>query len=101
MTGCPLLLKTLTDTELVPDYIAIKYLGVTAPKPPATTVQTSQPAQTLADTFKHSIKHDPSLFMVFMDGKQFDSWQCSMMALAHAQDVSVVLDPKQCSNYPR
>jgi len=61
--------------QVGPDYIAIKYLGATAPKPPATTVQSPQPAQTPVDTFKkHSIKHDPSLFIVFNNSTQFDSW---------------------------
>ncbi len=31
--------------------------------------------------------------MIFKEGKQFDFWQCSTMALAHAQDVAEVLDP--------
>jgi len=38
------------------------------------------------------IKCDPSLFMVFKDGKQLGSWYCSAMALACAQDVAEMLD---------
>ena len=75
-----------------PDYVAVS-LGATPPKPPTTTVQNPRPTQTPVDTFKRSIKRDPSLFTIFKDGKQFDSWQCSTMALACAQDVSEVLDP--------
>jgi len=31
--------------------------------------------------------------MIFKEGKQFDSWQRSTMALARAQDVAEILDP--------
>jgi len=31
--------------------------------------------------------------MVFKNGKQFDLWQHSTMALARAQDVAEILDP--------
>jgi len=75
-----------------PDYVAIS-LGVTTPKPPTTAVQNPWPTQTSVDTFKHGIKRDPYLFMLFKEGKQFDSWQCSTMALACAQDVAEILDP--------
>jgi len=58
------------------------------PPPPALTTtttastQSTRPVLTPVDTFKHGIKRDPALFMVFKDGKQFDSWQYSTMALA-------------------
>ncbi len=52
------------EYQVGPDYVAVS-LGVTTPKPPTTTVQNPRPAQTPVDTFKHSIKRDPSLFSIF------------------------------------
>ena len=43
--------------------------------------------------FKKEIKRDASLFIVLKDLKQWDSWHCSTVAQAQAQDVSDVLDP--------
>jgi len=43
--------------------------------------------------FKKGIKRDASLFMVLKDPKQWDSWHCSILAQAQAQDVSNVLNP--------
>jgi hypothetical protein len=43
--------------------------------------------------FKKGIKRDPRLFMVYKDEKQWDNWQCSTLALVHAQGVEEVLDP--------
>jgi len=38
-----------------------------------------------------SVAHPYSWFL--KKRKQFDSWQCSTMALAHAQDVAEILHP--------
>jgi len=46
----------------------------------------------LAD-FKKGIKRDASLFVVLKDLREWDSWHCSTVAQAQAQDVSDVLDP--------
>jgi len=42
---------------------------------------------------KKGIKRDASLFVVFKDPKYWDSWHCSTVAQAWAQDVSDVLSP--------
>jgi hypothetical protein len=47
---------------------------------------------TLSYYFKKTIKHDPSVFMVYKDEKQRDTWQHSTLAQARPQDVAEVLD---------
>ncbi len=60
----------------------------------APTPSTPAPKQKdLLSEFKKGIKRDASLFVVLKDLKQWDSWHCSTVAQAHAQDVYDVLDP--------
>ncbi len=47
----------------------------------------------LLSKFKKGIKRDVLLFVVLKDLKQWDSWHCSTVAQACAQDVYNVLDP--------
>jgi hypothetical protein len=43
--------------------------------------------------FRKGVKRDPSLFPILKDEKQWDEWQCSMIAHARAQDVVDVFNP--------
>ena len=47
---------------------------------------------TPAENFKKSIKRDASLFVAFKDGKFWDNWRRSTLAIARAQDADQVLD---------
>jgi len=69
--------------------------SVSAPTPIiAPTPSVPAPKQKdLLSEFKKGIKQDASLFVVLKDLKQWDSWHCSTVAQAHAQDVYDVLDP--------
>jgi len=58
------------------------------------------PPPSSVEIFKHGIKWDPALFTTFKDGKQFDSWQCSTLAWARAQDVADILDPNYVPSTP-
>ena len=49
-------------------------------------------SQTPAETFKKSIKRDATLFPTFKDGKFWDNWRRSTLAVARAQDVEEVLN---------
>jgi len=60
---------------------------------PVVTPRSSKPSHSPVDNFKRGLKCDPSLFMLFKDGKLFDSWQCSTVAQACAQDVAEILYP--------
>jgi len=64
------------------------FTPTTAPTPPPPP---SKQKDLLAE-FKKGIKRDASLFNVLKDPKQWDTWHCSTMAQARAQDVSDVLD---------
>ena len=44
------------------------------------------------DIFRKGIKRDPALFPVLKEDSQWDSWNCSVIALARAQGVEHVLD---------
>jgi len=97
--ACLTALQTLITIELVLTVLQSSeaqfphYLHKLLPIHRVSNTQSAQPVQTSVDTFKHGIKRDPSLFMTFRDGKLFDSWPCSTMALACAQDVAEILDP--------
>ncbi len=63
--------------------------SVSAPTP----VIAHTPSAPAPKQFKKGIKQDALLFVVLKDLKQWDSWHCSTVAQAHAQDVYDVLDP--------
>ena len=58
------------------------------PKSLSSSNQTSTPAQ----AFKKSIKRDATLFPTFKDGKYWDNWRRSSLAIARAQDAEDVLN---------
>ena len=47
---------------------------------------------TPAENFKKSIKRDATLFPTFKDGKHWNNWRRSTLAIARAQDAGDVLD---------
>jgi hypothetical protein len=55
------------------------------------TNNTPRPHDVISD-FKKTIKCDSSVFMVYKDEKQWDTWQHSTLAQARPQDVAEVLD---------
>ncbi len=69
----------------------IKTLSSPTPTPASAPPPPKQ--KDLLAEFKKGIKRDASLFVVLKDLKQWDSWHCSTVAQAQAQDVSDVLDP--------
>jgi hypothetical protein len=50
------------------------------------------------EEFKRGIKRDVSRFPIFKDEKQWDAWNRTTVAQAHAQDLAEVFDPKYVPN---
>ena len=86
---------TQTDFDefrINPIHIA-KNTGTPTPTPAPTTPKgTTALSFSPADIFRRGIKRDPTLFPILKDEKFNDSWHCSFVNQARAQDVSEVLD---------
>jgi len=89
-------LEDFDEYRFSPEYQA-SLAGITPP-PLLSPQQNPWVVHSAVANFKWGIKHDPSLFMTFKDGKQFDSWQHSTMAQAQAQDVAEILDSSYIPN---
>jgi hypothetical protein len=64
--------------------------GTTVTRP--TVTHTPRAKDPVAE-FKRGIKRDITYFTPLKEEKQWDTWQCTTIALARAQDVSEVLEP--------
>ncbi len=80
--GLALLEKSDAFSNSAPTHVIAPTPSLPAPK-----------QKDLLSKFKKGIKWDASLFVVLKDLKQWDSWHCSTVAQARAQDVYDVLDP--------
>jgi hypothetical protein len=82
--------------RISPDFIASNS-GMTTTAPATRMANpTSVPTPRVKDPvmeFKRGIKRDITYFTPLKDEKQWDTWQCTTVAQAHAQDISEVLDP--------
>jgi len=73
------------DFRIGPVYFSIwSGLGVTATGTFANPNTIAHSARDPLAEFKKGIKQDPSLFPTLRDEKQWDTWRCSTVALAHA-----------------
>jgi hypothetical protein len=83
------------EYRLSADYANVSSLSSSSPVPPSGTIMPSPSASRTRDAvfdFKKGIKHDSGSFLMYKDEKQWDTWQCSTMAQARAQDVHEILD---------